>query len=184
MLRVVALLGLVMALAATCGGAGNVFDLAEGDCFNYKESEVITDVNFVECDEPHQREVFAVVSFDVAPGLPFPGSSRVGDVGRPSAWSASTSSWRNPTSTRCSTSKRSCQPRNPGKTWTTEKSFACCMISKSSTWKGPCRAAGDNWLVTFTGSIRRCRWSTNLAASRWPATPACCKWPSSAWSVP
>ena len=28
-----------MALAAGCGGEGNVFELAEGDCFNYDESD-------------------------------------------------------------------------------------------------------------------------------------------------
>ena len=80
MLRVVAPLGLVMALAAACGGQGNVFDLKEGDCFNYEESEEITDVDLVECDDPHQREVYAVFSITAAPGLPFPGSSRVQDV--------------------------------------------------------------------------------------------------------
>ena len=81
MLRVVALLGLVMALAAACGGQGNVFDLEKGDCFNYQESDEISDVDLVQCDDPHQREVYAVVSITAAPGLPFPGSSRVEDVG-------------------------------------------------------------------------------------------------------
>ena len=56
------------------------FDLAEGDCYNYDESEEVTDVDFVPCDEPHQREVYAVLSFLESPGLPFPGSARVNDV--------------------------------------------------------------------------------------------------------
>ena len=77
MFRAVVLLGLVMALAAGCGGEGNVFDLAEGDCYNYDESEEVTDVDFVPCDEPHQREVYAALSFSESPGLPFPGSTRV-----------------------------------------------------------------------------------------------------------
>ena len=80
MFRAVVLLGLVMALAAGCGGEGNVFDLAEGDCYNYDESEEVTDVDFVPCDEPHQREVYAVLSFSESTGLPFPGSTRVSDV--------------------------------------------------------------------------------------------------------
>ena len=80
MFRAVVLLGLVMALAAGCGGEGNVFDLAEGDCYNYDESEEVTDVDFVPCDEPHQREVYAALSFSESPGLPFPGSTRVNDV--------------------------------------------------------------------------------------------------------
>ena len=80
MLRAIVLLGLVMALAAGCGGEGNVFELAEGDCFNYDESEEVSDVDIVPCDDPHQREVYAVTSLAESPGLPFPGSTRVNDV--------------------------------------------------------------------------------------------------------
>ena len=79
MLKMIAILGLVLALAVACGG-GNVFDIEEGDCFNYEESEEITDVDFIECDDPHQREVYAVVSIAVAAGMPFPGSTRVEEV--------------------------------------------------------------------------------------------------------
>ena len=78
-MKVIAILGLALALAVACGG-GNVFDIGEGDCFNYEESEEISDVELIPCDDPHQREVYAVVSIDVAAGMAFPGSSRVEEV--------------------------------------------------------------------------------------------------------
>ena len=68
-----------MVLAAGCG-EGNVFELEEGACFNHEESEEVFDVDIVSCDDPHQYEVYAVVSIAEPPGLPFPGSTRVGDV--------------------------------------------------------------------------------------------------------
>ena len=82
MLKAVVLLGLIMAIAAGCLAEGNVFDLAEGDCYNYDEdeSEEVADVDLVPCDEPHQYEVYAVLSFEEAPGVPFPGTTRVSDA--------------------------------------------------------------------------------------------------------
>ena len=79
MLRVVASFGLVIALAGGCG-EGNVFELEEGDCFNQEESEEIADVDIVSCNDPHQYEVYAVVSIAEPLGLPFPGPNRVADV--------------------------------------------------------------------------------------------------------
>ena len=79
MLRAVALVGLVMALAAGCG-EGNVFELEEGTCFNQEESAEVSDVDIVSCDDPHQYEVYAIVSIEEPLGVPFPGSTRVGDV--------------------------------------------------------------------------------------------------------
>ena len=73
---------LALALPMACGGEGNIFELDVGDCFNFEEAEELADVDFIPCDEPHQREVFAVVSIDVAAGLPYPGSSQVEDVSR------------------------------------------------------------------------------------------------------
>ena len=78
-MKLIVIIGFVLAFLAACGG-GNVSDVGEGDCFNYEESEEITDVDFVSCDDPHQREAYAVVSIDVAAGLPFPGSARVEEV--------------------------------------------------------------------------------------------------------
>ena len=71
---------LLMAFVMACGGEGNIFELSVGDCFNYEQAEELTDVDIIPCDDPHQREVYAVVSIDVAAGLPYPGSSQVEDV--------------------------------------------------------------------------------------------------------
>lgn len=60
---------------------GNVFSLAVGTCFDdidafYEEGGGgVEDVPIVECDEPHDNEVFAL--FDIA-GDAFPGTSAVG----------------------------------------------------------------------------------------------------------
>ena len=64
----------------TTGGSTtsiNVFDLEAGDCFDVPESGNITDVDGIDCDEPHDNEVFA--TFDVAggPNAPFPGSAAI-----------------------------------------------------------------------------------------------------------
>ena len=80
MLRAIVFLGvLVMTLLAGCG-EGNVFELAEGDCFNDEESEEVSDVEIVPCDEPHQNEVYAVVLIEEPPELAYPGSDRVSDL--------------------------------------------------------------------------------------------------------
>ncbi|MDE2837710.1 MAG: septum formation family protein [Chloroflexota bacterium] len=80
MLRTVAVIGFVIALAVGCG-EGNVFELEEGDCFNQEESDEVSDVDIVSCDDPHEYEVYAVLSIAEPLGRPFPGSTRVGDVG-------------------------------------------------------------------------------------------------------
>jgi hypothetical protein len=60
-------------LVAAC--SGNVFDLAIGDCFDDGDIAVggveeVGDVPMVECAEPHDNEVYAVVTVDsdVFPG--------------------------------------------------------------------------------------------------------------------
>ncbi len=60
-------------LLAAC--SGNVFELAVGDCFDdgdmaLGEIEEIGEVPLVECAEPHDNEVYAVVTVD---GEVFPG---------------------------------------------------------------------------------------------------------------
>jgi Septum formation len=68
------LVGLVaLTLLAAC--SGNVFELAVGDCFDdgdmaVGEVEEIGEVPLVECAEPHDNEVYAVVTVD---GEVFPG---------------------------------------------------------------------------------------------------------------
>ena len=79
MLRAVVLLCVVMALAVGCE-EGNVFELAEGDCFNYQgeQDKEVSDVELVPCEDPHQFEAYAVVLIEEPSGLPFPGSTQVG----------------------------------------------------------------------------------------------------------
>ena len=80
MLRAIVFLGvLLMTLLAGCG-EGNVFELAEGDCFNDEESEEVSNVEVVSCDDPHQKEVYAVVSIAEPDGASFPGAARVSDL--------------------------------------------------------------------------------------------------------
>jgi hypothetical protein len=60
-------------LLAAC--SGNVFDLAVGDCFDdgdmvLGDVEELSDVPLVECDQPHDNEVYAVVTVE---GDRFPG---------------------------------------------------------------------------------------------------------------
>jgi hypothetical protein len=59
--------------------SGNVFDLAVGDCFDdgdlaLGDVEEVGDVPMVECSEPHDNEVYAVVTVD---GDTFPGESAI-----------------------------------------------------------------------------------------------------------
>ena len=68
-------------LLTACFGSGNVFELAIGDCFDdgdlvLGELEEIGDVPLVECSEPHDNEVYAVVDVD---GEEFPGEQAVQD---------------------------------------------------------------------------------------------------------
>jgi hypothetical protein len=73
----VALAVLAGVLLAAC--SGNVFDLAIGDCFDDGDMviggvEEIGDVPMVECSEPHDNEVYAVVTVD---GDEFPGEQAI-----------------------------------------------------------------------------------------------------------
>jgi len=64
-----ALLGFVLALfAAGCSDEGNVFSLGVGDCFTAVDETEIQDVPLVDCEEPHEHEVFAV--WNVGDSLP------------------------------------------------------------------------------------------------------------------
>jgi hypothetical protein len=61
--------------------AGNVFDLAVGDCFDDGDIvvggiEEIGDVPMVECSQPHDNEVYAVVTVE---GDDFPGEQVIQD---------------------------------------------------------------------------------------------------------
>ena len=71
-----ALLLLILFLLGGCRGA-SAFDLDVGECFNQPESgSAVGEVELVECDEPHDFEVFHLV--DVEDGE-FPGESAVNE---------------------------------------------------------------------------------------------------------
>lgn len=76
---------LTVALAAAAGACedeGDVFSLEVGTCFNDTESALAggetSNVPVVECDEPHDNEVFALVELE---GDEFPGNDTVRQVG-------------------------------------------------------------------------------------------------------
>jgi Septum formation len=69
------LAGLVASTLLLAGCSGNVFELAVGDCFDdgelaVGELEEVEEVPVIECSEPHDNEVYAVVTVDeeVFPG--------------------------------------------------------------------------------------------------------------------
>lgn len=62
---------------AAPGEAINVFDLSVGDCFDVPSSGNITDVNGIDCDEPHENEVFAIFEIAGDDEAPFPGVASI-----------------------------------------------------------------------------------------------------------
>jgi hypothetical protein len=63
----VALVGIVaVTMAVGCASPGNVFSVAPGDCFDDPDTaaDEISDVELVDCDEPHDNEVYAVVELE------------------------------------------------------------------------------------------------------------------------
>lgn len=63
-------------------GALDVMALQVGDCFNdpEEEEEVVVDVAAVPCSEPHDNQVFAVLSLETAfPDDSFPGQDALGE---------------------------------------------------------------------------------------------------------
>ena len=65
----------VLALAAVGCSEGNVFSLEVGSCFDdasdNEQQEVVSDVPIVDCDEPHDNEVF--FTYDLPEG-DYPGA--------------------------------------------------------------------------------------------------------------
>ena len=76
MKRLILALLVVFVVAAGCGDdEGNVFSLEEGQCFDDPQATgEISDVPIVECDEPHDNEVF--FTFDLPDG-DYPGDIAV-----------------------------------------------------------------------------------------------------------
>jgi hypothetical protein len=61
----------VLALLLACGGDQSVFEMSVGQCFDDQEAEEISSVPTVDCAEPHDNEVFALIDYtatDVYPG--------------------------------------------------------------------------------------------------------------------
>ncbi|TVR36596.1 MAG: septum formation family protein [Nitriliruptor sp.] len=56
----------VAVLVLGCSSPGNVFSVAPGDCFDDPDNAVdeISDVPLVDCEEPHDNEVYAVVELE------------------------------------------------------------------------------------------------------------------------
>lgn len=63
--------------APALGDEISVFDLRVGDCFDVATSGNLTNVNGIDCDDPHGNEVFAI--FDIAgdDDAPYPGDASV-----------------------------------------------------------------------------------------------------------
>ena len=70
MTRYLALLLAALVLAA-CGGSGSsVFSLPVGTCFDDQSSEEISSVPEVDCSEPHDNEVFALINYSESDTFP------------------------------------------------------------------------------------------------------------------
>jgi hypothetical protein len=46
-------------ILAACSGATSVADLAVGDCFDDPNEPIISELELIDCDQPHDNEVFA-----------------------------------------------------------------------------------------------------------------------------
>jgi hypothetical protein len=58
-------------MAAACGAQALAFTI--GDCVNIPDGAEITDYESVDCDEPHDHEVFALPQHPDGEGAPYPG---------------------------------------------------------------------------------------------------------------
>lgn len=59
------------------GGNLDVFDLSVGDCYDSSDQDEIAEVEAGPCTEPHEYEVFAIVSFPAQRGSDYPGDDAV-----------------------------------------------------------------------------------------------------------
>ncbi len=58
------------------GEETSVFDLEAGDCFS-TDSDQLESVNVVDCEEPHEQEVFALFDHTAGDGEPYPGDDEL-----------------------------------------------------------------------------------------------------------
>jgi hypothetical protein len=61
------------------GEAASVFDLGVGQCYNLPEETNVEEVNVVDCAEPHQYEVYAVIQHPAGPDEEYPGDEAISD---------------------------------------------------------------------------------------------------------
>ena len=62
------------------GGETSVFDLEVGDCFSV-ESDELTTVVVVDCEQSHEYEAFALVDHEAAEADPYPGDEAMLEYG-------------------------------------------------------------------------------------------------------
>jgi Septum formation len=61
------------------GEATSVFDLDIGQCYNTPAETDVDEVNTVECDEPHQYEIYALPQHPAGPDEDYPGDEEISD---------------------------------------------------------------------------------------------------------
>jgi len=66
--------------ASTGAAATSVFDLEVGDCFSV-ESDELTTVAVVDCEESHEYEVFALLDHEAGEADPYPGDEAMLEYG-------------------------------------------------------------------------------------------------------
>lgn len=72
---------LLVVAAVTLGACGttSIFEISEGDCFDdVSDFSEVSRLPVVDCDEPHDNEVYAV--FDYLGSPDFPGEDEMGDI--------------------------------------------------------------------------------------------------------
>lgn len=67
-------LALVLALLVTAACSGNVLELEVGNCITVPNEGEVTNVEIVDCAEPHENEVFALVDHPAGDDEEFPGA--------------------------------------------------------------------------------------------------------------
>lgn len=78
--RITVLAASAVLLAVAC--SQSVFELAVGQCINLPDGEQITNVETVECSEPHDAEVYALPQHPAGPDEPYPGDQAVQEFGQ------------------------------------------------------------------------------------------------------
>lgn len=59
------------------GESVSVFDVGEGQCYNSPDTANVDEVNIVDCAEPHQYEVYALVEHPAGPDEEYPGDEAI-----------------------------------------------------------------------------------------------------------